>query len=347
MLLAPMGGGKTSYLASYFEERIAAKDAPVAHFIDLRDPGSDDPKAFMRSLCAQVCRKHRLPAPTPPQEIRAWSSNDMLAAAQELVTSLMNARDKTGRPEVLFIDALDEAFGEGARFHLEGAGSLPDLLRAIDDLDPEWRSVRIVASSRDAAIEGTSHLANLKKGATAVLNLSDKQHRAAVKADLVDFFRKPLRGGRAAAEKAASAANGNFLFARLYLKQKDRAAGIDELLDLCIGGGWLSLAERSGISSDAACVEMINSLGLLAVLRAPLTKECLGELLGTARCDVILDAVAALPEFFEDGVLRDAGAPLRWLHSYIPEFILAAAQDGAEKPKTSMEGSNGFFVLTS
>lgn len=330
LLLAPMGGGKTGYLTSAFLRRIAQKDAPVAHFIDRSDPKSADPALFMRSLCAQVCRKHRLPAPSLPAGLRAWAGNETLAAAQELVASLLAARDRNRDrhvPEVIYIDALDEAFGEGARFHQEGAGSLPDLLRAIDDLDPEWTSLRMVVTSRDAAIDGTSHLANLKKGPLAVLNLADQRNQPNVKADLLSFFQMSLKNARAA-EKAAAAAEGNFLFARLYLTQRDGALGIKEMLEHCIGGGVRSLAERSGLSFEAAWVELVNSLGLLAILRTPVTKRALGDLIGGERSHVVMEAVAALPEFFEDGVLRTEGAPLRWLHSYIPEFILLAAQEG-------------------
>lgn len=332
LITGQMGSGKTSFLTMLVDGLVAAKNPPIAHFIDRGNHGSDDPKLFMQSLCAQVCRKHRLPFPTPPAKLRAWSDNDMLAAAQQLVASLLNAHDKTSQPEVLYIDALDEAFEEGARFHLDGAGSIPDLLRAIDDMDPEWKSVRIVATSRDAAIEGISHLANLRVNPDSVLNLGDTAHTAFVKRDLMDFFIKRLGCDEATAEAAAVAANGSFLFARLRLKQSD-ADGINELLDHCIADGSVILAERSGISVPAAGTELIKALGVMGVARVPLTGAMLEELLGKSRRDQILTAIGVLPEFFEDGALKGGEREVRWLHSYIAEFIVTGAKEGTKSPR--------------
>lgn len=316
-----VGAGKTTYMRMLLD---AKKDErPVAHFIEGGREGeaSQPPEVFLRSLCCQVCRKYALPLPSSGQSGK--SNLTARDAARQLVEQLIKARANSEKPEVLYIDALDHAYGPGA-WDSGQAGVLPELITAINELDRNWDSVRILATSRWEASDKNSRLKNLRLDEESHMKMGDDKFQGDVIKDLSTYLR--MHGlSRSEAETAAEDAAGSFLFARLFSKDVEPSKSIDELIDNLFERAVESLEKRCALDSIAARVRLIDALGLLAVAREPLSRCMFRTLMGAEREEAARDAVTVLPMLFEGGALDGEDRVVRWVHDYVPRFIRACA----------------------
>ncbi|MBX7211023.1 MAG: hypothetical protein K1X78_22145 [Verrucomicrobiaceae bacterium] len=351
-----VGAGKTSFVKMLLRSKLAER--PVAHFIEAGAPAGDlsqSPEVFLRSMCFQLCRKHRLVL-KPPGDSAAMMAGGYTVAWQ-LVELLLQAYEKTKRFETLIFDGLDQAYGPGA-WDSGQAGALPELITAINARDREWKSVRILATSRWDALDKAPRLQNLGLDERSHLKLWNTESSDAcggcapaeqVKKDIIAYLKRPQHQmSPTQAAKAANAASGSFLFARLYNTEGvGDVKDLDELLDrLFLRAAAARAAVKTREAIIAAGARLLEGVGLLAVEREPLSWSLFRQLMRPTEAEAAAmsaeqreaaereagrreaaarDAVSALSMLFEDGALVSDDRRVRWIHDYVPRFIRCCA----------------------
>ena len=325
------GTGKTGF----FHERLEklSSENPVAHFISAEhrrwegDPLRwDNPEAFFDSLSAQLRRKHRLGPPTPPEA--RWHDDPAVCAAQKFLALLHDvSRHLQGcspqRREVIWIDALNTAYGESAR-HFSAGDALHELSDASTIRGEKMLTlppgIYLVLTSSDGP-----HLKKLRPRCAEIVNLHARDRQKDINKEIDDYFwsrgfRDDLR--RKAAVKAVE---GNFLFARFWVDavlgnepaaQPKNSAELLELVFLRVAEQWQKAADLA--TTELAAIEVLDNFGLLACTREPLTVSLIQKLFDPARADLLqrlCNANLPLTEFDED-------SRLRFTHGYIAEFLL-------------------------
>ena len=328
------GSGKTGFV----RERLSAleNERPVAHFITL-GRHADNPAHFFDSLSAQLRRKHRLGPPDEPRD--GWHRDRALAAAQQFlallrdVSTLLQSAASPKR-EVIWIDALNVAYGEGGTF-FSAAGALHELLEAAW-LEAEGAPVLppgiflIVTSCADSQLEP------LRRRCRKTINLDDEKDaemQRNIADDIARFFASVLGPGRAPV--GVEAIRGNFLYARFWADifadddPMHEPASLDELLDLVIAqvaAHWR--AETRAADIDAAAVDVLDDFGLLACTREPLTPLLIEALFEEPRARRILNLCRVAKHLFRyTGDAPSPDAYLFFFHRYIAEFLLKPDAD--------------------
>lgn len=333
LIVGEAGTGKSGFIARCTSEELDRGGRPVVHFITRDFPRWDDPAEIYGSLCAQLRRKYgNVLAPRPGEEF-ARPDGSALGAARRLVADLLRL-SKQGVQETIWVDGLDEAYGERARFESEG-GALHEILEVLGESCLP-RGIRLVATSRPGA--RFDHLRRLRECSLKrdrYVNLDDTGWGGYVEEDLHRFFRSAMPGMDARGrDRVINVVKRDrpFLHAVLWARSSPAHVGgggeltLNELLDRDlkrISDDWRRA--RRDLSEEQASKEVLDVLGLLACARQPLTLgvvDALFERLRAGQIDMIADhavrcALLAEREFGESEDRR-----LRFFHDCIAEFIV-------------------------
>jgi hypothetical protein len=114
VLVGGVGIGKTTLLSEFVHRLAARGERPVRHFIGYHPSATGRPSAVAQSLYQQLRVKYAVLEPAE------WE----IMSAEERLEKLLRehvALEKSGEPEVLYIDAADQAEVASAEFLLPGA----------------------------------------------------------------------------------------------------------------------------------------------------------------------------------------------------------------------------------
>ena len=292
------GIGKSAIAA-----RLAARpDCAAVHFCTSRDADSLKPLAFIANLvvalsarvegfAARVEARH-------PEELR---ENDVTAFRQLVVEPAHALTDVPARPQLIVVDALDEAVSR------EGE-SIVDLIAAHAASLPPW--LRLVATTRPEA----GIVARLAVFDPFTLDASSADNLTDVAAFIEARLLEPELAGRlddpqAAAQTLSALAASNFLYAQQVLAAL--AAGtLDEgdftALPPALAGLYHEMFRRAWPDLDVYRREAAPILRCLAAAFAPLPWEVLRAATGLDVETLNARLNALSPYLREDGSGRDA-----------------------------------------
>jgi len=283
VLIGGPGAGKSAFMAN----RIQRTVQPIFHFIRRDEPGWGDPETLLRSLVAQLCRKHGVePSGTLQERLdKSETAAERLSSAAALfndilerVGPLLMAQD---RREVLWIDGLDEAFGTTGDHHEQLhprrflPGTLPPGLFAV-------------LSSRPG-----EHLHRLLNPRGLLSYRLDDEREQNV-ADVERFLREHADDVSPSLDsefvrRAAARVQGNFYIATHMLERMKRNPSAPRDPDQLPEGVFdfhaevlrsvLERAAELGISKN----DVWDVLGMLALAREPLSLEHL-QAFGAPEC---------------------------------------------------------------
>jgi len=318
------GIGKSAFVA----DMIRTQNVPVYHFIKKGRGNWDNPDAFLKSLTAQLRRKYVLPR----TEAEEKQSPD-----EELYTVLQRVSRELsdGEMEIIWLDGLDEAYGETARF---AGTALPGPLR---ERLPD--GLFFVLTSRPG--EHLNWLADPSLCEPIDLDEEITENEADVRAYFEARNREEgLELPAAFIDEAVRRSENNFLFAVKLIEELRALEPEERTVDRIPVGlrGWMVKqleyvvdrwmeVNHTPLKSKARR-EVLQVLGLLAVAREPLTLRILNLFFGSSEVERIEDVLSVAGEFF---VARPAGrhpnAPIRFYHSRFQEFILEQIDERQEE----------------
>ncbi len=270
---AQPGKGKTALVAHLVEEEFGGHAPRPAHFFYRRTAGITDPDVCVRSLYAALLEAHGI---TEAEESRQRNSpEEVYVKLTNLLSREVAPRLLPGRPQLLFLDALDEADGNAFR-------RVPENLPA---------GVYVIATTRPvpdrAALARRQNLHWYDLDAPDLLqeNLRDG----------FEYVQRELAGAGLPNEtlgEIARAGAGNFLVLKLLCQQVRAAlspgAVAEFLRQLATDGGKDTLgfiyAEFWGRLTERCSREDVNLLcdvaGVLVTAHAPLTADMICAALG-------------------------------------------------------------------
>ncbi|MEN9933687.1 MAG: hypothetical protein RLZZ387_266 [Chloroflexota bacterium] len=383
VIVAPPGVGKTALAAELVHESLAAGSPHLAHFCTLRDGA--DPSAFVRSLALQVQDalggEYRLPQTLSKQLNITVNQNIAHATSDTRVTGVeikelnlgsvhpreafrllvreplraydeLRGAERAGRPLLIVIDALDQAWewdgGQGA--------NIVSLLADVQDLPP-W--VNLICTARSGpAVQALRAQAGVRVYDLEPLgaeNLGDirayfeqrfidqlsADERERFLGHLVDsdLARTETNLEAGFVRRAAAASQGNFLFVRRYAAAWQAALTPAQgkpsvepaaLLRFDSGGG-LSLATALDASYRAVFEQLqqrldaderdadTDVLTALAIAFEPLTLPLLGAISGREQ-----DQIEASLRRLEPVIARDGpteGRTYRLYHRGFADYV--------------------------
>ena len=301
-----LGRGKTGFLVDQIRR---SNERVVFHFIRRHMGNWDDPEAFLASLYGQLVLKHGLPE---------LDAGENLPSRVRLVRAFVQVSERlpSGGKEIIYLDALDEAFGGTGRYAHLWPGVLPARLP---------RGVYVVATSRPGR-----HL-DMLADADQVVRLRIEDSPGENDENVRKFLvaRNTALGlglSQDMVEAVVARASGNFLFAAWVIKDLQRLSP-DQRMPEHIPMGLGDVMRKEWAQALGACAEKQLSeerfLEVAAVLVAafePMTPDHLDELVGLeAGWEV---PVHLLEGFFEPGPDRGRGGRcFRFWHRAFAEFI--------------------------
>jgi len=335
LLTGGPGIGKSAFVA----DMASRSQAPtVLHFIKHGMGNWDEPEAILRSLTTQLRRKYVLAETDAEQRLAPHAA--FLAVLQRVSWSV-----REGQKEVIYVDGLDETFGPTGRFaQVALPGILPRLLpvgivmvltsRPGDHLN--WLADQTLCETVNLDAGSGDNLDDIR----SYLDQQNRSRRLGLAADFI--------------ERLVDASEGSFAVATLYLRPRSdleaelqawqqNPSRIPRGLTGWLKAQWQRLmfaAKQQAITEDV--VRGVH--GILAVARAPLSREHLSAFLTsavrqTAHCSTPraigflsvnevsrhVEAVLHLSQEFFDPLESEQGtlASYRFFHTGFSEFIVA------------------------
>jgi WD40 repeat protein len=271
------GQGKTALMAHLIDQVFGHYSPEPVHFFYRRTAGITDPAVCVRSLYQSLLRAHDI---TEAEESRQQNTpEEVYVKLTNLISQQIGARLSPSRPQLLFIDALDEADRPpGSRNAFE---RIPDNLPA---------GVYVIVSTRP--VEDRTALAQRRH--LEWLDLDDPEFATANLEDGRQFVRQELTGLAVAGqtvEEISRVGAGNFLVLKLLCRHLRSALPPEEVsvflrrlatdrqnqLGLIYEEFWRRLAP----ADDPRPLKLLCDVaGALVAACAPLSREILCDLLG-------------------------------------------------------------------
>lgn len=293
LVCADFGVGKSAFMADLTAD---AHGLPIAayHFCHHDTIETLNPVTFVRSVAAQLAASlpaYRSAVEADP-DARRWLDDvqlDPASAFERAVIGPLNAIDPPGTPQVLLVDALDEALDFETTAGSSRPTSIVRLIAARARRLPAW--LRILATSRRRQdvlqpVQSAFRCATLDGGDAR--NVDDIYSYVLSRCTGTGLARMLEKGNRTASDIASSLSGaaqsgGKFLYAVRVLNDVESGAlPLDRLNDLPPGldGFYLDAFERRfPASEDYAPVGAL--LGVLCVEREPLSRADLAAIVGT------------------------------------------------------------------
>jgi WD40 repeat protein len=306
------GTGKSAFIADVIRREEKASNKPTYHFISRRRPGWDNPQRFLLSLVAQLASKYGL---EEPQERAALPENERFYLMLELVSKVRNG----AKPEVIYLDGLDESFGPTGRYQ-----EVPGLPGVLPSVLP--KGILMVLTSRPG-----EHLSWLADPTVCRERRIEDADRLETEKELGAFRRAENRRlglklaphvARAVVERSEL----NFLFMKKVLwylnslPERERSvSAVPVGLEGWLKQEWqrlLSVAKQSGKAKD----DVMNVIGLLAIAREPLDLNSIDLVLGPRSSNE--EIVRMAEEWLQPSSEPYPRRAVRFFHSSFPEFIL-------------------------
>ncbi len=348
LLEGPPGVGKTAFMAHLLEKLPEKHYKAAFHFCRFDVDHTLLPGEIVRGLAAQLARL------VPAYKTKVEADNDARRALDDaradpakawhmavigpLLAVEPSMRDQPVRI-VIVIDALDESLELHQRDAGRG-GSLLDLIRVGQSAGlPTW--VRVVMSSRelDQRLPDRIHQIHMLDGGGHVANREDLE--AYVRHRMDSKLVRALADGMTPTADAfvhciADLCHDTFLLARLLLDATDREGfDADALRRVLVGS-----REMPGL--DAYYLEVFSTriprarldkvrmralLGLVAVVREPLTEAAIAEVLGDMGVtqDDVRDAVNAM-----GGLLLRQNGSVKVRHLSLEDWLDPSRDDDEE-----------------
>jgi WD40 repeat protein len=323
---AQPGKGKTALMAHLIEEVFGDHAPPPVCFFYRRTAGITDPDVCVRSLYFALLKAHDITEAEEPRQKNA--PEEVYLKLTNLLTDAIAPRLLPGRPQLLLIDALDEASGNAFQ-------RLPENLPAGVFV---LATTRPVSERARLARREDLHWYDLDAPDLLAENLRDG----------VEYVQRELAGTGLPAETLQEVARigaGNFLVLKLlcqHLRTRVPAGQVADFLQrLATGGGKDQLgfiyAEFWDRLTERCPREDVNLLcGVAAVLvtaHAPLTADMVCGILGlrAGDWDVALRRLAEYLTVTED---EEKGARLtlyRVYHESFADFLRTKAAPDRER----------------
>jgi WD40 repeat protein len=323
---AEPGKGKTALLAHLIENEFGGHAPRPVHFFYRRTAGITEPDVCVKSLYHALLAAHDLTEAEESQ--RQTAPHEVRAKLVNLLCREIAPRLAPGRPQLLFVDALDEADGNAFQ-------ALPENL-------PE--GVYVIASTRP--VVGRTTLA--RRAHLHWLSLDDPDWGAADHADGFEYVQRELAATRlpaATLEAIARVGAGNFLVLKLLCQHVRVTLPPEQVAEflrrLATDGGhdrlgfiyaefWERLTQRC-TADDVN--RLCDAAGLLVTAHAPLTREIVcGALHWRAgdwdfACRRLAEYLTAR-EYEEDGV---QATYYRIYHESFADFLRAKVATDRER----------------
>jgi WD40 repeat protein len=275
---AEPGKGKTALMCHLIEEVFGNLSPPPVHFFYRRTAGITDPDSCVRTLYHALLEAHNITESEGSAE--QTSPEEVFNKLTNLLGQSIAPRLSPSRPQLIFIDALDEA--ESAGGHRSAFDRLPENLPA---------GVYLIASTRPvqdrSTLAGRAHL--------DWFDLDDPELYQENRRDGAKYVERELAAvdiPRATLDEIAHVGNGNFLVLKLVcahirtgLEPNDvgeyvrRLAtdGAKDQLGFIYGQFWHRLTRRLGRQDTNLLCDVA---GLLVTAHAPLSAEMICDCLG-------------------------------------------------------------------
>jgi WD40 repeat protein len=318
------GRGKTALLAHLIDEVFGHYAPPPVHFFYRRTAGITDPDVCIRSLYHALLTAHGLTEAAESK--RQTDPEEQARKLDDLLANHVGPKLLPSRPQLIFIDALDEAdptsTGRTA-FHRMPA-NLPAGVYVV-------AATRPVADRSALARRPHLHWLDLDAPDFEVENLADGREyveRELVEVDLPDETRAAV----------AAAGAGNFLVLKLLCAQardgltadgvrdflrRLSADGAVDRLGFVYGEFWQRLTDRLPLEELRLVADVA---GVLVWAKAPLTAEVVCRVLRRPAAEVDR-AVRRLAEYLTAVRYEEDGAEetfYRLYHESFADFVRAA-----------------------
>jgi tetratricopeptide (TPR) repeat protein len=325
LFIGGAGEGKSAFVARCVKKKLDDPTSyePVFHFIRRTEPGWDNPERMLRSLTAQLHRKHgvplneglraRLQMAQSDQE-RVQVAADLFADTLERVSRVLATEVEK---EVLWMDGLDEAFGPTGSYH--NTPGLPGLLPA--QLPP---GIYAVLTSRPG-----DHLQWLSDLNLCVRYRLEDDRQISID-QVREYFTQHSNDVAPPLDAhfiglAAERAQGNFYIAVQKLAEIRRNPTVSRDPDAIpasvkeyhakVYSQVVAQAQRTGFTEQ----QVRFVLGLLAEVREPLTPE---QLEAFAVPDYTMQILTWSADYFRPRPpQRSTRLPFEFNHTSIPEFL--------------------------
>jgi len=327
LIIGEPGSGKTGFVAGCLKSRLERQ--PVYHFIKKRRGADawDEPALFLRSLTAQLRRRHTL------LRTRAEAALPI----QEEFYAVLERISMKGARETIWIDGLDEAYGPMGKFPGQALRVLAGDRRMAPGREGSQCAlppgISFVLTSRPG-----EHLTWLMQSPQCeTLDMSDMD--SANESDIRRYFEERNRFGLDLSqdfiERAVQRSENNFLYAVLLVKElsalppekrtPDRIPkGLAHVMENQLDSIVKKWADVENLAEAEARNEVVSFLGLLASVAELLTIQEITRLLGLNASEEnrLLWLLALAGEF----VRRQSGnEPIGFFHSQFREYILECA----------------------
>ncbi|MFK4448987.1 WD40 repeat protein [Caballeronia udeis] len=297
LVCADFGVGKSAFMAELTAD---SHDLQIAayHFCQHDTFETLNPATFVRSVAAQLAAslpEYKAAVEADPDACR-WLDDaqlDPASAFERAVVGPLNAIAPPAAPQVLLVDALDEALDFETAAGTGRATTIVRLLAARAKRVPWLRIFATTRPRQDVLQLMQAAFGSKTLDGEDVRNLDDIRHYVAGRCGRAPLARVVEEGGRSASEIAATLSDakqsgGKFLYAVRVLNDVESGALPPERLnDLPPGmdGFYLDAFERRfPRSEDYASIGAL--LGVLSVQREPLWRAELAAILCTTEARV-------------------------------------------------------------
>lgn len=320
VLVGDPGVGKSAIVA--WLTRVADHRIAAVHFCESQDARTLDPHQFVASLVSQL--HGRLPAYAALlRDTAAFSLGDPASQAfLELVAEPAHKLEPPAEPQLMLVDALDEAAGGNGETILEilaaHARSLPEWLRVVATARPDPRILAELQAWKrfDLAADRPDNVADLREYVRVQARERTAGWAAAADCRDSDYL----------AQQIERVSAGNFLVARLLIETlAEGEQSLQRLRELPPGlqSFHHELFARSLRDLSEFDEHYCLLLGVVSVARQALSLQALAAILGRSERELNRQLRALGP------LIRDREDGLSLFHKSAADWLLDRSQAGA------------------